>query len=133
MNVNWGKSLNVIGWWQVAEDYGDEERERLQEELSTVKRRFSHNKVKRKWVSDIYLIGENWYWFAVEYGIRGPHHPLYGKHSQSLVRTGLVSTNLVWFQLIGCGTVRFKLLFVKTEHYHIFFHTAAIRQKRCFR
>ena len=98
MNVNWGKSLNVIGWWQVAEDYGDEERERLQEELSTVKRRFSHNKVKRKWVSDIYLIGENWYWFAVECGIRGPHHPLYGKHSQSLVRTGLV-----WFLLIWLG------------------------------
>ena len=40
----------------MAEDYGEEERERLQEELSSVKRRFSHNKVKRKWVSDIYWI-----------------------------------------------------------------------------
>ena len=40
---------------QVAEDYGEEERERLQEELSSVKRRFSHNKVKRKWVSPCFL------------------------------------------------------------------------------
>ena len=37
---------------QVSEDYGEDERERLQEELSAVKRRFSHNKVKRKWVSE---------------------------------------------------------------------------------
>ena len=102
--------MNVIGWWQVAEDYGDEERERLQEELSTVKRRFSHNKVKRKWVSDIYLIGENWYWFAVECGIRGPHPPVretFPKFGPDWF--GLVSINLVWFELIGCGTVRVKL------------------------
>ena len=36
----------------MAEDYSEEEIERLQEELATVKRRFSHNKVKRKWVSE---------------------------------------------------------------------------------
>ena len=36
----------------MAEDYSEEEIERLQEELATVKTRFSHNKVKRKWVSE---------------------------------------------------------------------------------
>merc|ERR1719234_1903638 len=41
-----------VAYIQVAEDYGDDERERLQEELSSVKRRFSHNKVKRKWIEN---------------------------------------------------------------------------------
>ena len=46
----------------MAEDYGDDERERLQEELSSVKRRFSHNKVKRKWVSGLHLnFGLDWF------------------------------------------------------------------------
>ena len=36
---------------QVCEDYEDEEREKYNEELTGIKRRFSHPKVKRKWVS----------------------------------------------------------------------------------
>jgi len=50
---HWGfDSANWAAYIQVAEDYGEEERERLQEELSSVKRRFSHNKVKRKWIEN---------------------------------------------------------------------------------
>jgi hypothetical protein len=49
---HWGfDSANWAAYIQVAEDYPEEERARLAEELVTVKRRFSHNKVKRKWVS----------------------------------------------------------------------------------
>ena len=54
---------------QVSEDYGEDERERLQEELSAVKRRFSHNKVKRKWVSErsrfLFLPSSCFVWFGL--------------------------------------------------------------------
>ena len=36
---------------QVCEDYEEDEREKYNEELFGIKRRFSHPKVKRKWVS----------------------------------------------------------------------------------
>ena len=36
---------------QVFEDYSEEEQEKYKEELETIKKRFSHTKLKRKWVS----------------------------------------------------------------------------------
>ena len=36
---------------QVCEDYEDDEREKFSEDLAGIKKRFSHTKVKRKWVS----------------------------------------------------------------------------------
>ena len=38
-------------WLQVFEDYSEEEQEKYKEELETIKKRFSHTKLKRKWVS----------------------------------------------------------------------------------
>jgi len=50
---HWGfDSGNWAAYIQVCEDYGDEEREKLNEELSTIKKRFSHTKVKRKWIEN---------------------------------------------------------------------------------
>ena len=42
-------TLNI--WLQVFEDYSEEEQEKYKEELETIKKRFSHTKLKRKWVS----------------------------------------------------------------------------------
>jgi len=50
---HWGfDSGNWAAYIQVCEDYEDEEREKLNEELSAIKKRFSHPKVKRKWAEN---------------------------------------------------------------------------------
>ena len=36
---------------QIFEDYSEEEQEKYKEELESIKKRFSHFKLKRKWVS----------------------------------------------------------------------------------
>jgi len=50
---HWGfDSQNWPAYIQVCEDYEEEERENFNEELTGIKKRFSHPKVKRKWVDN---------------------------------------------------------------------------------
>jgi len=50
---HWGfDSGNWAAYIQVCEDYEDEEREKFNEELLAIKKRFSHPKIKRKWAEN---------------------------------------------------------------------------------
>jgi len=50
---HWGfDSANWTAYIQVFEDYGDEEKEKYKDELNSIKKRFSHTKVKRKWIEN---------------------------------------------------------------------------------
>ena len=46
-----GQKISNFLLLKVFEDYSGEEQDKYKEELESIKKRFSHTKVKRKWVS----------------------------------------------------------------------------------
>ena len=46
-----GRKISNFLLLKVFEDYSEEEQDKYKEELESIKKRFSHTKVKRKWVS----------------------------------------------------------------------------------
>ena len=46
-----GRKISNFLILKVFEDYSEEEKDKYKEELESIKKRFSHTKVKRKWVS----------------------------------------------------------------------------------
>ena len=49
-----GQKISNFLLLKVFEDYSGEEQDKYKEELESIKKRFSHTKVKRKWVSKLF-------------------------------------------------------------------------------
>ena len=53
-----GRKISNFLLLKVFEDYSEEEQDKYKEELESIKKRFSHTKVKRKWVSSLNLYSD---------------------------------------------------------------------------